>query len=523
MRKRNRSISGLMWLAAIVAGGLALYRGGPDSGLWAVYGVLLFLGTAVVATLWFVVVPLAALKLAGGDRDRQRRILRWVVNTPGPSRLKSLARLDLGHNERHAGRHEEAEATYRSILRDREGRLEPDFESVVRQGLADAIEALGRDEEAAAEREAAAVVLKGTDETVTSLRAQAQLLGRQHRHADAVALYERALELTPSWATVVRSEILINLVLSSYNAGRPADTVRWAEALIEHDPDYAARHGARRMAAHGYHGLGRPDEAERQARLAAETAPSADQLADSLATLADYAMKRGDLEEGRRLAGEAERALPGRKRAPWAVIAAIEELRGDYDEAIRALEHSTTIPMGHIPAVGRRADARADMELAALHAEAGRCDEALALIDRAAAEAARHPKLSIVLHSTAALVLALAGRRDEAMDRIELADDGRRAIPEDGNAHHGALALIGRAALLIGDPELAEAFLGESLDRGAQPVYRPYLWYHLAECRRRLGDLAGGREVDREAASTSFGTQWERLARERLAGEGVAV
>jgi tetratricopeptide (TPR) repeat protein len=163
------------------------------------------------------------------------------------------------------------------------------------------------------------------------------------------------------------------------------------------------------------------------------------------------------------------------------------------------------------------------MELAALYAEIGRFDEALALIARAAAEVARDHKLSIVLHSSAALVLALAGRRDEAMDRIELADDGRRGIPEDGSAQRGALYLLGRAALLIGDPEPAEAFLREYLDRGPQPAYQPYLWYHLAECRRRLGDEAGGRELDRKAASTSYGTVWEQLARERLAAEGVAV
>jgi tetratricopeptide (TPR) repeat protein len=234
-------------------------------------------------------------------------------------------------------------------------------------------------------------------------------------------------------------------------------------------------------------------------------------------------MRGGDLEEARRIALEAERALPGRTRTPWVVITAIEELRGNYDEAIRAHEHSKTIPMGHIPALNLRADATTDLELAALHAEAGRCEEALALIGRAATEVAGDPKLSIDLHSNAALVLALAGRRDEAMDWIELADDVRRGIPEDGSAQHGALCLLGRAALLIGDPELGEAFLREHLDRGSEPVYLPYLWYHLAECRRRLGDDVGGRELDRMAASASFGTQWERLARERFAAEGAAV
>jgi hypothetical protein len=67
---------------------------------------------------------------------------------------------------------------------------------------------------------------------------------------------------------------MMRLVLSSYNAGRPADTVRWAEAVIELAPNYAARVGARRMAAAGYRGLGRLDEAERQAPSRPTSAPS---------------------------------------------------------------------------------------------------------------------------------------------------------------------------------------------------------------------------------------------------------
>jgi tetratricopeptide (TPR) repeat protein len=523
MRTTKRSFSWVTWLIVIAAAWFVLRRAGPSAGTLPLYGFLLALGLVVIPSFWFVLVPQLSLTLAGGDRDRQRRILQWVVKTPAPGGLKILARFQLALNDQVAGRYGEAEATYRLVLRDGEGDLDPGFESTVRQHLADTIEALGRREEAVAERDRAGKAVKGTEETSLGLKAQGNLLERQHRYDEAVAVYERALWLAPCDHTTIRAEIMMHLVLSSFNAGRPADTVRWAEAVIEEDPKFAAQHGARRMAAVGCNGLGRLDEAERHARIAAETAPTAEQRGESLSILADYVMRRGDLEEAERIAREAEATLPGKKRTPWAVIEAIEKLRGNYDEAIRALEHSKTIPMGHIPALNRRADAALDMELATLHGELGRFDEAIASIDRAGVELARDPKLSVILHSSAALVHALAGRRDEAMHRINAAEEGRGAVPEDGSTQRGALYLLGRAALAIDEPEWAEALLREYHDRAPNPVFHPYLWYHLAECRRRLGDESGGREHDRQAASTRYGTIWERLARERLAGEGVAV
>jgi tetratricopeptide (TPR) repeat protein len=523
MRVKKRSMSGLLWLCVIVAVAFSLRRTAPGSWRWALYPFLLVLGLAVIQWFWFILVPRFALKLARGNRDRQRRILEWVVHTPAPARLKIYARFLLALNNQFTGHYESAEAMYRAILQGGEGDLDPGLESNVRQHLADTIEALGRREDAVAERAQAAKAVKGTEETSLGLTSQAKLLDREHRYAEAIAMYERALELAQRDPKTVRAEIMMRLVLSSFNAGRPTDTVRWAEAVIDLDPNYAAQHGAQRMAAIGCNGLGRLDEAERHARIAAEMAPTPAQRADSLSLLADYVMRRGALDEAEQIAREAEATLPGQKRTPWVVIEAIEKLRGNYQEAIRALEHAKTIAMGHIPAHTRRADAALEMQLATLQAEVGRFDEALASIDLAAPELARDPKLSVILHSSAAVVHALAGQRDEAIARIEAAEEGRRGVPEDETAQRGALYLVGRAALLIAEPEWAESLLDEYLDRRPDPVFRPYAFYHLAECRRRLGDESGGREHDREAASTQFGSVWERLARERLTATSVAM
>src|SRR6516165_5337542 len=92
-----------------------------------------------------------------------------------------------------------------------------------------------------------------------------------------------------------------------------------------------------------------------------------------------------------------------------------------------------------------------------------------------------------------------------------------KAVPESLATRKGALYILGKAALENDEPERAKEFLHAYLDLNPDPLYRPYAYYHLAECRRRLGDKAGGRAFDVQAASTHFGTLYERLSRERLA------
>src|SRR5947209_12039441 len=81
-----------------------------------------------------------------------------------------------------------------------------------------------------------------------------------------------------------------------------------------------------------------------------------------------------------------------------------------------------------------------------------------------------------------------------------------KAVPEAHGTHRSALYLLGKAALENNEPERAEEFLRAYLNLNPDPLYRPYAYFHLAECRRRLGDKAGGRALDAQAASTRFGT-----------------
>ena len=100
------------------------------------------------------------------------RLLRCVANTPAPAPFRVLARFMLALNYQVARRYVEAELLFRAIVPTGEGDVDPAFESMVRQKLADTLEALGRGEEAAAERRQASAALRDTEETFLGLQAK---------------------------------------------------------------------------------------------------------------------------------------------------------------------------------------------------------------------------------------------------------------------------------------------------------------------------------------------------------------
>ena len=144
MRTKQRSIGWLMGLVLVFAIGLTIAQGGPEVRWLARYWVVLAIVMMAVSWFWFVYVPQKSLKLAGGNRDRQRRLLEWVLKTPCFAGMKVHVRYILAANYQVAKRYAEAEALYRLILKDTQGNLEPGFESFIRQDLADTIEALGQ-------------------------------------------------------------------------------------------------------------------------------------------------------------------------------------------------------------------------------------------------------------------------------------------------------------------------------------------------------------------------------------------
>jgi tetratricopeptide (TPR) repeat protein len=204
------------------------------------------------------------------------------------------------------------------------------------------------------------------------------------------------------------------------------------------------------------------------------------------------------------------------------VLGTIAMERGHLDQAIVAFERAAAINEGYLPVSNRRVAAVIQRSTAPLQAELGRGDLALDLIRQAELELAGDIKLTVITGVLAALVHALRNERDLALARIA-AEEGRKKVPEDRTTQRSFFYYLSRAALLIDEPEQAETWLRAYLELKLDPLYRPYSYYHLAECRRRLGNAVGGREFDNRAASTQFGTRCGSLARERLAAVGATV
>jgi tetratricopeptide (TPR) repeat protein len=525
-RTTKPSIAGLMWVVLLTAIGLAVglagTRRGQNPGPLLLYVFVGGIGLTVFLQVWFLVLPKNLARLSGGDRERDRRWLERIVALPlGGEVMKVLARFMLGIEYQVAHRHAKAEAQFRRILSRAGTGLLPAFEALVRQRLADCVESLGRSEDAAEERRLAAVALYDGKDTFLAHQAHGKLHERDHRYAEAYRSYERGLALVPEKQKAIRVEFMVHLTLTAFNLGRSANSLRWAEAALELEPAEPYAGMARRMAAIGCNNIGRLADAERYARLAAEFATKPDAKAQSLALAADYVMRRGDLVEAEHLAHEAEAIHPGKMRLPCIVLAAIAKLRGDTDTAIAATERAIPREKSFIPALNRRIQAVYAKEMAALHAEAGRGDIALVQLRAAEPELAGDPKLRVSLDAAAALVHAVRGERTEALARIARSDANRGTIPEDRVTQRAALYLLGKAALVLNDPARAESHFHTYLELEPNPVFLPYVHYHLAECRRRLGDLDGGQAHDRQAAAFHFGTLHERLARERLAAEGA--
>ena len=93
------TISGLIWVIVCLAIGMAVVRGAPGASgvIWRF--LLIMLGLVVAQWIWFIVVPRQSLRLAGGNPDRQRRLLRLVINTPFPSGPKVFARFLLAASD----------------------------------------------------------------------------------------------------------------------------------------------------------------------------------------------------------------------------------------------------------------------------------------------------------------------------------------------------------------------------------------------------------------------------------------
>jgi tetratricopeptide (TPR) repeat protein len=476
--------------------------------------------TIVASILWSLRPnPLkAVLTSLPAEPDEKIAALEQGLRAANPYdvRTNAAARYRLMELYKVRKRYEEAIDQGRSILR--MSGLEQEFESEVRLELAVCLDFLGREEQAEAERMAAEDCLDDRPANDLGWLVQGKFLDKQHRYAEAAEAYERALGLSPSDHAASRDQLLIRLVLAWFNAGRPEETMKWAECILTEDVSEERRFQAHRLAGIASSNLGRLEEARHHRQCAydlAVTGGDPKKFSDCLAHLADLHRLRGELDRAEALCLEAESLCPDAARAAILIHATVLRARGQLAEAVARMEQASRVGIMASSFHERRIQAALRKEMGAYKTELGRLDEAWDDLAAATGELGEDPKLVLPCEAAWAWLLALRGEREASAQRSELVLQSLDQQPLDASTQLDCLEWVGRAMIVIGDFEQARRCWEQFLATTHPPIAEPVGRYYLGECRRSLGDPAGALEEFRRAMALGIDSHHARLAEQR--------
>jgi tetratricopeptide (TPR) repeat protein len=449
---------------------------------------------------------------------RLRRYLEWVVATPsllGES-VRVKARHDLMRLSHMEGLHEQAATQGFAILAQRG--LSPRLEAEIRGRLADALEGLGRFDEAEDQRRLAESDVKGADRDPAWYVTRGRQLEADRDHAGACRVYEEGLGVAPPGRHPARRLLTMHLANALFMAGRLEDSARRAEEAVDLSEDAEHRLRAHRQAGASFADLGRLDEAEYHKRRAAELAATLGdprRLADCLGDLAGVLRKRGRLAEA---LAACERAAAAARNTRHLETVRYEVLLswGCFDEALAAINRAAGLdplptPRRESMIQGLFAFARAWILM-----EQRRLDEVGAHLDSAAAALRGDAKTTLWCDAAAVNLAALQGSRDEALAALDRVHARLPEFAQDRNTLSSVLGNLGRAALALGEYGRALDSWRLYLDLPPLPVDLPTAHYHLGECHRGVGDEASAVASYRAAVASGLDTHYARLAKDRL-------
>jgi tetratricopeptide (TPR) repeat protein len=402
-------------------------------------------------------------------------------------------------------------------------RLRPSVEASVRARLAECLEAAGDPAGAETERQRARNCLISGAGGGDTYFARGKLLARDRKYEEAREAYQQALAAIPAWNNFARAEVMVHLALASFDAGQPAETVRWAEEAMLAKPTTDLLITAHRTAGVGYSSQGRLDEAElhvRSAAAIAAAAGNAQRTAGLLLQLAGIQMKRGKLVETMEVCAKAcGMDLEARRQAR---LIEGESLRlwGRYDQARTAFEQARQAPGHPQPSAERRSQATLALDQAWLEAEAGDPDAARRYLQEAVEGLGADEKLGLWCAATDAWVLALSGSKEESRERMVEAEARASRFAADPGTQKMCLAMLGQAAYALGEFDRSIEFWTEYLRQEPTPVFRPRGLYFLGECHRQLGREEPAKEAFGEAVDLGIDTYHARQAQRRLAAHG---
>jgi tetratricopeptide (TPR) repeat protein len=488
---------------------------------------LCFVVVYLLDYVYFEVLPRSAhRRYRGTNPEPLRRFLEWVVATPslgGPTR-KLFARESLAGIYVDRGQHAEAVNQFRTNLNSLSGlqesaELYPSLEANYRLRLADSLEALGQVDEAAEERRRAEERINRAEPDALRHSTRAMLLEDQNRYEEAYAEYRKALNLTPVSETFFRVEYAIHLVLTAYNAGRPADCLHWAEEAIALGAKRTHLRNAHKMAGIACSSLGRLEESEQHYRRAYDAAAAENDrpaLAKILALLSSCLRKRGQLAEADEAATRAAAMDPQAGRSSLLARAEILHARGRYDEALATLGRCSEAGPLTVPHFERRSRAVCSLGAARIEAECGRAGDARRHIHEALAVLANDAKLGLICEAVLSWVHAVRGEAAESQRLAASLEPRLAAFERDPATSRDVLYELGMAACARGDHAVGIDYWTRYLALDPYPVYRPDAYYHRGECYRQLGRLDEARGDYQAAVTMDIATHFSQLALRRL-------
>jgi len=391
-------------------------------------------------------------------------------------------------------------------------------ESKVHLELAICLDFLGQGADAEAHRRAADDCLDNRPEDALGWMVQGELYDKQKRFAEAAGAYERALDSYPSEDKAVHDQLLVRLTLSTFNAGRPDESIKWAQRAIAGPVRPELLYTAHRMAGVAASNLARLDEShyhrQRTYELALDGGDSK-KISDCLASLADIRRLRGDLDQAWSLCQQAETLSPESSRQAVLVQAMILRARGRSGEAAQRMEQA--LSGGALASVyhERRSQAFLKIWLAVFKAEADRLDEAWPDLRHAIAELGDDPILGLICEAASVRLLAHQGERDEVLRRAEELLSRIDALLPDLNTRRDVLDLLARALFQVGDYERSERCWERFLAATPHPIGEPPAYYYIGECRWHRNDPAGALDAFRRATAPGIDAHFAHLAERR--------
>lgn len=353
-------------------------------------------------------------------------------------------------------------------------------------------------------------------------------LMQQNRPAAAYRAFEVGLRLIPPWKKKGRALAMIQLAQAAHKTGQLDRALRWAEQVIADRPGVFYEMLARSTASVVCREQGRDEEAERQ--LEAALALTRDKNAEEDEALfwsqrAGLLRRQGKLAEAVAACERAEAAGGPAGRSAVGLKAECLCALGRPEEALQDLRRVYADPLPIRPELDLRNPKIAALvrQIRAIHAlstcwaaaEAGHAAEAMDLLPEARAGLSAHEGIGPACEATAAWLLALLGRREEALRKMTEVDELIPYLARQTSRELRVLILLARAADTLEDFERSAAYLEQFLALKPDLVPAVEAWYCLGECRLRQDNREAARAAFQQAAA-STDAEHARRARSRL-------